>query len=106
MNPYFLPRICSCLGLIAIVARWAIGPLPSYFTKMEKYDQMPQRSSAEKILTLKNRESIHFGKFAHDPCHPMNQFLERFGSFLSTKVVKFVLWMLKKSYLALQNGLK
>ena len=25
-------------------------------------------SSAETILTLKNRESIHFAKFAHDTC--------------------------------------
>ena len=29
---------------------------------------MNESSSAESILTLKNRELIHFAKFAHDTC--------------------------------------
>ena len=57
-------------------------------------------TSAETILTLKNRESIHFAKFVRDTCadtffeeliHSMSLFLERFGTFWSAKVVKFVL---------------
>ena len=59
-----------------------------------------EQTSAETILTLQNRESIHFAKFVHDTCadtffeesiHFMSQFLERFGTFRSAKVVKFVL---------------
>ena len=31
-------------------------------------NEMDKSSSAESILTLKNRESIHYAKFAHDTC--------------------------------------
>ena len=72
-------------------------------------------TSAETILTLKNRESIHFAKFAHDTC--ADTFFWRIDSFYESilgkirhipecKGCQICIMKAEKGFFSFEKGLK